>query len=708
MPGTRTFLRRHWPILLLAGITSVLLFTHLGRDYLWEDEGDTAVLARNILQHGLPMAWDGRTFVAPDYGQRLTSGFVMVSHPWLQYYTVAASFAIFGDSIWAARFPFALAGLATILLVYAIVLFAAGSRRAAVSASVLLAANVQFLLFSRQARNYSLHAFLTCLLVWQLLHLRTRRAAALFALTGILLFHTHPIGLAAVVALALLTMVYEPLYGSRRAVHAAAVVVCYAVPWMIASQAGYARNTSLLADAALFFPRAMQFGAEWISVAPLAGLIALYLAARFAARHRAPAPRRQDRKPAPVFAPAERNLVAACCGIAVLEALVVAVTQSRADLWIIGLHHTPELIPLTLIPAGMLVSKVSRSSRAGWAALMLVFCFTRAGRAAAVTLFMDPQPKLAADRLVTFHVPASFASRLLRTEELHYVRSLGAPNPGTIARVSDFLRSHAAPTDVVITNYSWEPLYFHTQLPQAAKVAPSFPIYWAARAAGLPEYVFDGSRATWIVWRRAWPALFHEQNISDVIRRVRESGMVPRLVASIPETIYENRANVHFHRFSGGHYVFSPYPNAPDVLIFHVETAEDAVVHYRQDLAARPDDVGLLTDAAVALDATGHLDEAVSLLEHALRVAPASENVERALASALFDSRDAAGAERHARRAVALAPDDPLAHDVLGMSLAVQSKFEESRAELAQALALAPSDASVRRQLAQVDAFMRR
>ena len=41
----------------------------------------------------------------------------MISRPWLQYYVAAASFAVFGESPWAARFPFALAGLATILLV---------------------------------------------------------------------------------------------------------------------------------------------------------------------------------------------------------------------------------------------------------------------------------------------------------------------------------------------------------------------------------------------------------------------------------------------------------------------------------------------------------------------------------------------------------------------------------------------------------------
>src|SRR5688572_6524650 len=95
-----TVWRRHWPIAALVIVAAYLLFANLGRNYLWEDEGDTAVLARNILRHGLPVAWDGVTFTDPDYGQREAFGFVMVSHPWLQYYAAAASFAVFGETPW--------------------------------------------------------------------------------------------------------------------------------------------------------------------------------------------------------------------------------------------------------------------------------------------------------------------------------------------------------------------------------------------------------------------------------------------------------------------------------------------------------------------------------------------------------------------------------------------------------------------------------
>jgi len=111
-------LRSHWAFALVAVIGAVLIFTNLGSDYLWEDEGDTAALASNILKFGVPKAWDGAAFLDCDHGTRLNRDLVMVTHPWVQYYLTAASFLIFGQNTFAARFPFALAGWLSILVVY--------------------------------------------------------------------------------------------------------------------------------------------------------------------------------------------------------------------------------------------------------------------------------------------------------------------------------------------------------------------------------------------------------------------------------------------------------------------------------------------------------------------------------------------------------------------------------------------------------------
>ena len=65
-------------------------------------------------------------------------------------------------------------------------------------------------------------ALLTCLVIWQFLRLDSRIDTILFALSGMLLFPTHPIGLAVVPALGILTRaasVPETLSENREHIH---------------------------------------------------------------------------------------------------------------------------------------------------------------------------------------------------------------------------------------------------------------------------------------------------------------------------------------------------------------------------------------------------------------------------------------------------------------------------------------------------------
>ncbi len=575
-PGAARLARRHGPIVLLLLAAAVLLLTNLGADRLWEDEADTALLGRSILRHGVPVAWDGLNFVAPDYGQRLTGSFVMVSHPWLQYYAAAASFAVFGESPWSARLPFALAGLGTILVVYAMTLRVAGSRAAALSAAALLVVNVQFLLFARQARNYSFNALLTCLLLWQFLRLRSWRSAALLAGIALLLFHTHPIGLAALAALGAATMLSRPFADARRWFWpAAAVVAVYAAPWLKASQAGYVQNVTPLADASTLLPRLLQFAVEWASVAPLVGLAALYVALRLGRRrisarpHRHKTPRRPRRRD--MFAPEERPLLVGCAAVVLGETGAMALTHSRDMMWVVGLHHTPAIIPLTLVMAGVLMARVSGSRRTALAALLVVFACTRLGDATPWTFWAPRAPERDPKSTVSFHVPERGIDRVLPIATVRYAQSLVRRNPGVIARIGEYLREHAAPGDVVITNYAWEALYYDTGLPQGAKIDPTFPVYRAARAHDLPRYLFGPSSVRWIVWRPAWPAFFRTQDCERILRQLAAAGVRIELVRQIPETMYENRENVHFHRFSPATYVYPWYEKLPEVRVYRVD-----------------------------------------------------------------------------------------------------------------------------------------
>ena len=59
------------PLAALLAAAALLLLADLGGPWLWEDESDTALFARSIVRHGLPLAWDGRSFVDSDDGLRV-------------------------------------------------------------------------------------------------------------------------------------------------------------------------------------------------------------------------------------------------------------------------------------------------------------------------------------------------------------------------------------------------------------------------------------------------------------------------------------------------------------------------------------------------------------------------------------------------------------------------------------------------------------
>ena len=565
---------RHWPLAIILAVAAVLVFTGLQRDYLWADEGDTAVLARNILKHGVPTAWDGVTFIDSDFGSRLTDDLVMVSSPWLQYYVTAVSFALAGESTWAARVPFALLGLLTIALVYVLLIRATANRWAAATGAALLTLSVQFLIFSRSSRHYTLHAALTCLLVLLFTRLRSWRDSMWFALVAVLLFHSHPIGLATIVALGVTSLAFAPCRIHWRWFwRAAALAAPLTLPWLILARRGYSESTGLLPDISLLLPRLGQYAIEVASVTSVIGSAVLLAVLWRRQRTNRPAVRK-SRSPQPkrfsLLAPDERELLMPIAAIMTAYAVTMAITQPRDVLWAVGMRYTPAVLPFMAIIAAILIARASRFQWRPWLALFLVFGFTKVGRVTPWTFWEDSTAMRPTEAAVAFHNPERVVDRVLRTGQIAFLQSLTSANTGTLGRVVEYLRQHATRDDVVVTNYSWEPLYFHTGLKQGMTVLPSYPVYRAARERGLPDYVFKADGARWIVWRRAWGA-YRGQQLDRLLGQLAARRIPVSHVATIPETLWENRENLHFRRFAENRYIYPWFGDLPDTLIFRVD-----------------------------------------------------------------------------------------------------------------------------------------
>jgi 4-amino-4-deoxy-L-arabinose transferase-like glycosyltransferase len=566
-------MRRHWPFALLALAAFALLLTNLSSGYLWEDEGDTAVLASNILKFGVPKAWDGVTFIDSDKGARLNDQLVMVSHPWLQYYVTAASFAVFGENNFAARVPFAFAGWLTILVVYLFIYSLTAERWAGFCASALLAGSVQFLLYCRQCRYYALSMLFGSLLVWVFFWVRSVRGWVVIALLGILLFHSHPFGIVPVGVLALLSLVHPQFTVQRRCFYfAGPVIVVFTLPWIALAHRGYGENSKLVTSVAQFFGRLIQYQIECASVTPLIGIaiLGLICGVRAVLRTGTDGVTLRESRDQPLNT-AEFGLLLASILTFICYDLAIAAIESTDDLWHIGIRFTTVMMPLAAMTAGMLLVRVSRAQVLVWLPLLLLFIFTKWAQLTPWTFWDGKVTTFDGREVIEAHLPRNFADRYLNTgQQMMFLRDLSGQPPGTLGKICEFLQKNAKPGDVLITNYDWEPLYFYTRLPQALKILPEYPIYQTARRKGLPDYVFSVDHARWIIWRPIWEG-YVGYSAEEVEHQTLDAGARVTRVAQFEETIWENRPEIHLHRFSKDKYFFTAPENLLPAEIFQID-----------------------------------------------------------------------------------------------------------------------------------------
>jgi hypothetical protein len=156
---------------LLLIVFGTLQLKHLSHPLLWQDEGETAMFGRRVLEYGYPKVSDGRNVV---YGMGVPLDVAVAEESdayigslWGQYY-----FAALGVSLANAaedphrqaslvRLPFALAGLGGLLLLF--VAFApllgrarSGPWPAAIVYLALLSVSTSLILHQREARYYPL------------------------------------------------------------------------------------------------------------------------------------------------------------------------------------------------------------------------------------------------------------------------------------------------------------------------------------------------------------------------------------------------------------------------------------------------------------------------------------------------------------------------------------------------------------------------
>ena len=109
------------PIIIILALAAFFLLFGLADRPFWQDEAETAGLAKNVLHYGVPRAYDGLNIISQEQGREFGADFLWRWSPWLQIYVTAAAFRLGGLNTFAGRLPHALMGLACVFLVYRLV-----------------------------------------------------------------------------------------------------------------------------------------------------------------------------------------------------------------------------------------------------------------------------------------------------------------------------------------------------------------------------------------------------------------------------------------------------------------------------------------------------------------------------------------------------------------------------------------------------------
>lgn len=499
-----------WLLLLLA-LGAVLLLTNLGdsNGRLWQDEAETAVLAKNTLRYGYPRAFDGVNRLNP--ALPLAHGEAWTYHPWLSIYLLAGSFAVLGFTTFAARVPFALMGLASVLLFYRLVQEIAGDRSLARWAALLLVTSVPFLLHMRQCRYYAPSVLLSLWSVWAYGRLLSAQRGSVLELAAALtlLFHANH-GVFAPVAAGLAGHFLLTRYPAPepkpwgRALLAGAAVLALTLPFTFYLQASQHHGgfswEEIRHHAEFYFRQVNKFLFPIVPWAIVLGIWRPRLSELLGTRG----------------SPLRRavGIAAALIGIGFLFLFLGPVQRH--------FRYLVFLIPwLLLIQATLLRGLFQRSRIAGSLAFLLF----------ALTDLHYTGPSSLAARIPAVRGRLSSPDVKPRSLLAEFAGELGSAYRGPMDGVIEILSVRARAGQTIKIPYGDPTVLFYTDLVLEPVVQP--------------EDFLRETRPDWIVIRRDWiPSAFFQSPYHDSIRKeYREHTL------DVPDIPWQNRPDPGYHRF---------------------------------------------------------------------------------------------------------------------------------------------------------------
>lgn len=455
---------------------AILLFWGLTDKYLWQDEAATAILADRLMKFGKPLAYDGVNLITVDmfmpedlatleqrthdpkpaidyFVQRreLKPDTTWKWQPWGQFLVAGASLKLFGHHTLGARLPFALAGLATVLLLYRLTRKYFDSWEIATISTLLLLTNTYWILHARQCRYYALSSLLLVATVAAYLRWQEgkRWEAAWFVGAAWLWFQVDYGTIWPVLGVLLLDSLLTRRRSIRQTATAGAALAAAIAPFIYLYELWGRRMPPVRGKWDIALMNLFNLN-EY--VLPLLLLVAAAVLVQVRWN---------------TLKAGERHAVSISCGVVAL--LVAWVPMVSPDAF---LRYVIMVAPLGSLLAGWLLVRVC-PARFAWMAW-----------AGAVLVIVTPLVSLPGHLIAA--VPGDYYLTGVRDELSTLGTEIFGNRPDPNRMTVEYLRQHAKPTDEILINYEDLPLAFY--LPNAIRGGiPAFRAEDDARTP--PRYV---------------------------------------------------------------------------------------------------------------------------------------------------------------------------------------------------------------------------
>lgn len=175
----------------LVVLYALLALPNLGVRTLWQDEAETALVARVVEKRGLPFAFDEQGPISQDWTYQFSVSPLWRWHPWLQFYVAAASFKLLGMNALSARLPFVVVGIVAYWYFLRFLKKHGPKDRGFIWMSALFFLfSAPLLLHIRQSRYYALSLLFTLVTIDGYLDAFKNKSSLRYIFGSILLFHS--------------------------------------------------------------------------------------------------------------------------------------------------------------------------------------------------------------------------------------------------------------------------------------------------------------------------------------------------------------------------------------------------------------------------------------------------------------------------------------------------------------------------------------